>query len=102
MAQRQKQPLSEEEEREIAKDAIELYADSIQVATGLYGSTIYLGSLRPEKVPLIKIIMKVSPQMLKVTGLILSKHARNYEETFGKIGLPNDLLHSLGLEEEIH
>ncbi len=94
-------PSETHEDIEIAEDSIELYVDSAQVRTGLFGSTVYLGTQREGQQALVKAIIKVSPQMLKVLGLIINKHSRGYEGKFGAIGLPNALLQGLGLEEEI-
>lgn len=77
----------------------EFYIDSVNVESGLYGSTLLLGNMRHNEPPLVKVAVKVSPPMLKVLSLILSKHVRNYEQELGTIPLPNALLHSLGLED---
>jgi len=79
----------------------EFYADAVNIETQLYSSTLHLGELRPGQPQLDKVIIKVSPPMMKVLGLILSKHARDYEHNIGKIPLPNALLHDLGLEDLI-
>ena len=49
----------------------------------------------------MKATIKVSPPMMKVLSLILSKHVREYEERIGRIPIPNQILHDLGLEEMI-
>ena len=95
MAQRETRPY------EIPEGTPEMYADSIQIQTQLYGSTLLLGELRQGEPPLIKAKVKVSPQMAKVLSLILSKHVREYERDIGAIAIPNQLLHDLGLEDEI-
>ena len=79
----------------------EFYVDGVHVETQLYGSTLYLGELRPEQPQLVKVTIKMSPQMTKVLSLILGKHVRNYEENIGPISIPKMLLHDLGLEELI-
>lgn len=99
MGAREQQP--PEERDDLAPDVQEIYVDSVQVSTSLYGSTLRLGTLREGQQPLVRVVIKVSPQMVKVLKLILSKHARDYEQRFGPIGIPNELLHHLGLEEEI-
>ena len=81
--------------------APEFYIDAANVGTQLYGCTMYLGRLRPEEPQLVQVVVKMSPPMLKVLSLILSKHVRNYESDLGTIPLPKQLLHSLGLEEMI-
>lgn len=87
---------------ELAKDAPEFYVDTVYVETQLYGSTLFLGTLRgPEEPPLIKVVVKVSPQLMKVLSLIIAKHVRNYEQDIGQINIPKQLIHDLGLEELI-
>lgn len=90
-----------EEELEIPENTPEFYVDSINVGTQLYGSTMWLGTLRQSQPPLVKAIIKMSPPMTKVMSLILSKHIREYERDTGTINLPKDLYHHLGLEEYI-
>ncbi|MEK7353451.1 MAG: hypothetical protein AABZ77_02960 [Chloroflexota bacterium] len=84
---------------DMAENASEVYADSVQVGTNLYGSTLYLGKLREGQKPLTLSVVKVSPQMLKALGLIINKHVREYERDIGPIALPKQLLHDIGLEE---
>src|SRR4030042_3373895 len=94
--------LDQQPEFEIAKDAQEYYVDSLNISTQLYGSTLFLGKTRPpDGKPLVVSIVKCSPQMLKVLGLIVDKNVRNYEREIGPISLPKQLLHNLGLEEQI-
>lgn len=87
---------------ELAKDVSEFYVDTVHVETQLYGSTLFLGTLRgPEVPPSIKVVVKVSPQLMKVLSLILSKHVRDYEHGIGQIAIPKQIIHDLGLEELI-
>ena len=90
-----------EESLEIPEGTPEFYVDSMNVATQLYGCTIWLGTLRAEQPPLVRAILKISPPMAKVMSLILSKHIREYERDIGPINIPKTLYHSLGLEEYI-
>ena len=89
------------EELEIPKDTPEYYVDSLNVATQLYGCTMWLGTLRADGPPLVRVILKMSPPMAKVMSLILSKHIREYERDIGPINIPKALYHWLGLEEYI-
>ena len=90
-----------EENLEIPEGTPEVYVDSINVGTQLFGSTMWLGTLRQDQPPLVKVIVKMSPPMAKVMSLILAKHVRRYEQDTGPINLPKDLYHHLGLEEYI-
>ena len=86
---------------EVPEDTPEFYIDSAHVQTQLYGSTLLLGELRESEAAMIKVKVKVSPQMAKVLSLILSKHVREYERDVGEINIPKRLYHALGLEEMI-
>ena len=86
---------------EVPEDTPEFYIDSAHVQTQLYGSTLLLGELREGEAAMIKVKVKVSPQMAKVLSLILSKHVREYERDVGEINIPKRLYHALGLEEMI-
>ena len=86
---------------EIPVDTPEFYVDSVHIQTQLYGSTLLLGELREGEPPVVKVKVKVSPQMAKVLSLILSKHVREYERDVGEITIPKQLYHALGLEEMI-
>ena len=84
---------------EVPENTPEFYIDGVNIETQLYGTTMYLGSLRRDEPQLVKVIVKMSPQMAKVLGLILSKHIQGYEKDMGPISLPKQLLHNLGLED---
>ena len=86
---------------EVPEDTPEFYIDSAHVQTQFYGSTLLLGELREGEAAMIKVKVKVSPQMAKVLSLILSKHVREYERDVGEINIPKRLYHALGLEEMI-
>ena len=91
-----------QEEVEESDNLVEFYADSMRILTHLYSATLLLGESRPEKPELLRARIKVSPHMLKAMSLLLAKHVRELENATGqKIGLPNQLLHDWGLEEEI-
>ena len=95
MVQAQDQPY------DIPDGTPEFYIDSANIQTQFYGSTLLLGELRQDKPPLINVKIKVSPQMVKVLSLIMSKHVREYERDVGEIVIPKSLLHDLGLEDLI-
>lgn len=100
---RQEQPaeVNPEEEMDMADQVLDFYADMLHITTGLYSSTLYLGELRSGRKPLLRARIKVSPQMLRAISLLTAKHVRDLERAVGPIGLPNELVHSWGLEEEI-
>lgn len=92
---------NEQNAYELPEDTPEFYVDSAHVQTQLYGSTLLLGELREGEPPVVRVKVKVSPQMAKVLSLILSKHVREYERDVGEITIPKQLYHALGLEEMI-
>ena len=92
---------NEQNAYELPADTPEFYVDSAHVQTQLYGSTLLLGELREGEPPVVKVKVKVSPQMAKVLSLIMSKHVREYERDVGEITIPKPLYHALGLEEMI-
>ena len=51
---------------EIPVDTPEFYVDSVHIQTQLYGSTLLLGELREGAPPVVKVKVKVSPQMAQV------------------------------------
>lgn len=97
----QPQEPNPEDNFELAEGVVEFYCDSLHLNTGVWGTTLYLGELRPGRQPLIKAKIKVSPQMLRALSLLTAKHLRDYEKSVGAVALPNQLVHSWGLEEEI-
>lgn len=90
-----------EENLEFSEGVADFYCDSLQISTGVWGATLYLGENRPTKKPLVKAKIKVSPQMLRAISLLSGKHLRDYEQSVGPVALPNQLIHSWGIEEEI-
>ncbi len=100
---RQESPIEPDPEKQmdVPEQVLDFYADSLQINTGLYSSTLYFGEIRPGRKPLLRARIKVSPQMLRAISLLTAKHVRDLERAVGPIGLPNELVHSWGLEEEI-
>ena len=86
---------------EVPDNVPEYYIDSMHFATQLYTTLLYLDEVRPAKKPLLRLKIKVSPQMLKAMALLLGKQMRAYESGVGKIEIPKMILHQWGLEEEI-
>jgi len=95
MTQRQQPPYEKPE------GTPEFYVDAVNIETQLYGTTLQLGELRPDAPQLVKVTVKLSPQMAKVLSLILDSHVRQYETGIGPISIPKQLLHDLGLEDLI-
>ena len=85
-----------------AENVHDLYADSMQINSGLYTATLTFGELRQDKPPVHHVRIRVSPHMLKAISLLTNKHVREFEaRTGGPIRLPNEVVHQWGLEEEI-
>ena len=94
-----------EAQYEIPADGVvqEYYIDSMNFQTQLYTSILFLGEMQssPEQKPILRLKVKVSPQMLKAMALLLNKQMKEYEEHVGPIALPKQVLHQWGLEEEL-
>lgn len=90
-----------EDQFEVPQDVPTFYCDSIHLNTGVWGTTLYLGELCPGKKPLLRAKVKVSPQMLRAISLLTMKHLRDYQAHIGAVSLPNELIHSWGIEEEV-
>lgn len=95
MAQRQNPPYEKPE------GTPEFYVDAANLETTFYGTTLQLGDMRPDAPQLVKVTIKMSPQLAKVMSLILTSHVRQYEDGIGPIIVPKQLLHDLGLEDLI-
>ena len=76
------------------------YCDSLQLSTSVWGSTLYIGELRPGAKPVLHARIKVSPQMLRAVALLANKHVHDYSKNVGEVSLPDALLRSWGIEEE--
>lgn len=94
---------SPESQYEVIGTVPEYYIDSMHFQTQLYTSIIFLGEspTSSNKKPLLKLKIKVSPQMLKAMALLLSKQLREYESSVGPVSIPKGILHEWGLEDEL-
>lgn len=82
---------------EFAPDHIEVYADNLNVSTGLFGQTLYFGTVRSGEKPVVRVTVRMSPQMAKVMGVIISRQLKEYEEKVGPIALPVEALKQMGI-----
>ena len=98
----QQEPQSGLPSGEDADDLRDIYADAMQIDSGLYTAILAFGELRRNKPTIHHVRIRVSPHMLKAISLVTSKHVRDFEaRTGGPIRLPNEVVHQWGLEEEI-
>lgn len=95
------QEVNPDDQYEVPTETPTFYCDSVHLTTGVWGTTLYLGELRPGQKPLLRAKIKVSPQMLRAISLLTQKHLNDYEKNIGPVSLPNQLIHSWGIEEEL-
>ncbi len=85
-----------------SEDLQEFYADDMTIDSGLYTATLSFGEVQQDKTRMERARIRVSPHMLKAISLLTAKHVREFErKTGGELLLPNALVHSWGLEEEV-
>ena len=85
-----------------SEDLLEFYSDDMTIDSGLYTATLSFGEIRQDKTRVERTRIRVSPHMLKAISLLTAKHVREFEERSGGfLSLPNALVHSWGLEEEV-
>jgi hypothetical protein len=53
-----------------------------------------------EREPILRVRIKVSPQMLKAIALLTNKHVKEYEEAVGPITLPEQVLSAWEIQPE--
>lgn len=82
-----------------------LYSNSVEIHSGFYDFVLDFSTKTPvsqgktEVQNDIKILM--SPQFAKTFLLILQKHMKKYEESFGTINLPEELLKQFSPRQHI-
>ena len=81
-------------------EPITFYADSMHIFSSLYSSVLFFGEQMEEREPILRVRIKVSPQMLKAIALLTNKHVREYEEAVGPITLPEQVYSAWELEAE--
>lgn len=78
--QQSQQEVNPEDAFEVPDATPTFYCDSVHLNTGVWGTTMYLGELRPGQKPVLRAKVKVSPQMLRAISLLTGKHLRDYQE----------------------
>ena len=87
------------------EDVPDYYVDAVRIAVGAYGFVLELGvqgigdtpgSERPPTKRLA--LVRMSPQHAMILARLLQKNVAAYQQKFGSITLPDELLRDLGLE----
>lgn len=80
---------------ESEKGPLEIYSNAVSISASVYDMVLdfRIGSLNEETKPLVR--LRMSPQHAKAFFILLEKHIRGYEQVFGDINLPEDLVKSL-------
>ena len=85
---------------ESSGDPITFYSDSMHIFSSLYSAVLFFGEQMEEREPILRVRIKVSPQMLKAIALLTTKHVREYEEAVGPISLPDQVYSAWDLSTE--
>ena len=83
-----------------SREALTFYCDSMHIFSSLYSAVLFFGEQLEEREPILRALIKVSPQMLKAISLLTSKHVREYEDAVGPISLPEQVYTAWELEME--
>ncbi len=82
----------------------DVYADSTNITTGIYGTLLRFGVTTgvpgsDEVIPVVNV--RMSPQHAFVLCQLLKKQLRQYQEQIGAITIPAAVLEELGLDSEL-
>ena len=86
----------------------DIYADNMQITTGVYGVNITFGLSEPHpsvggvvQPPAEKVRIRMSLQHAKVVAMLLRQHLKNYELNTGtSIQIPQNVYTGVGVAEE--
>jgi hypothetical protein len=83
----------------------EYYVDSVRIRANLYSFVLELGlqgfldAPGSEPPPAKRLaLLRMSPQHALVLSRLLQKHVDAYEDRIGKVSIPAEVLHDLGLD----
>ena len=77
----------------------EYAVDAVAAQTNAWGSKVLLGSQRSDGNTMdVKVVAAVSPQTMKALSLVLKRQVEYFEQKWGPINLPTEVLHNLGEE----
>ena len=69
-----------------------IYANSVEAKIQIYDSQIILRQMNPDGTAVNETVVVMSPQHLKSMSFVLNKAVKAYEQNFGEICLPEDLI----------
>lgn len=88
-------------------DAPDVYADSFQVVSNAYGSTLIFGRRapgvgQPGQPPPIEtqVVVRISLQQAKTITMVMRRHLKEFERENIEIGIPPKLYNELKLSPE--
>ena len=77
----------------------EYAVDGVGMQTNAWGAKLLLGSHRADGTAIdVKLVAALSPQTMKALYLVLKRQVEHFEEKWGAINLPAEVLHNLGEE----
>lgn len=89
------------QEQQAPKATPVFYTNSLSIVVGLYDFTLVFGhKVGPEEASRDMAVV-MSPQHAAAAHLVLSKYLKAYQEKFGKISLPDDLVNRLDKVEKV-
>jgi hypothetical protein len=88
-------PSAPPEKVEKEKATATFYSNSFSIVVGLYDFTLLFAHRIGETETSRNVAVVMSPQHVAAVAIVLEKYLNAYEEQFGKINLPNDLLAQL-------
>ena len=83
-------------------DPITFYSDSFHIFSSLYSAVLFFGEQVEEREPILRVRIKVSPQMMKAIAVLSAKHVKEYEEAVGPITLPEQVYAAWEVDGEGH
>jgi hypothetical protein len=84
------------------EDIPDLYTDSVNFTTNVYGFTVEFGLIQGQDQPPQRLaVMRMSPQFAKIMSLLMRKNVQEYEKRIGTIILPEGLYQDLGIVDDM-
>ncbi len=81
-------------------EPLTFYCDSMHIYSSLYSAVLFLGEQLEEREPILRVRVKLSPQMLKAIAVLTTKHVKDYEAAIGPITLPEQVYKAWDIEPE--
>ena len=83
-------------------DVPDMYAEGVGVLAGYNSFSLVFNRIAGDPASATPIaVVRVSPQQAKLMTMVLEKAIRDYEEAFGELRIPEQLVKQLGIEKEV-